>query len=257
MKCRTVIVLAACVALFVIGGQASAGVIIDESFDANTMINSPQPYALAEMAMMSMWMGGTTMADGMWMVAVDPMSMMYHAEGYLNMGMTMDGSWSTLAYFVAQPQPGWGGRQLQFSFDWQGDGFSTGLMAKYGVYGWHVGDMVCLESSYGAGLEGVALMEGRLVDSSDWHHVETSYIGDLSAFDFIGATFTMGNTTVLNGAYTTFNGDPVSLRVDNVRLETMVPEPTSMVLWATTMATAAYIRRRRRKKHRRAIGPPG
>ena len=275
MKCRTIIVLAACVSLAVLGGRASAGVIIDESFDANTIINSPVPDVLVGMDTMGMWMGGTTtMPDGMgmWQVAnvPDPMGVMtYVAEGYLNnnagMTMTMDGAWSSLAYFVAQPQQGWGGRVLDVFFDWQGEGFGpeAELVVNYGVYGWQEDDTIWFGYSDSPG-SGALLMGGPLADSFDWHQVETSYYdaaGNLHVYDYLGVIFTMGAAVVdsfgldevPNGGP---NGDSVYLRVDNVRLEATIPEPTSMVLWATTMGAVAYIRRRR-KKHRRDTGPPG
>lgn len=261
MKCRTVSVLAACVSLLALAGGASAGVIIDEPFDANTVILSPVASARIGMDMMSMWMGGAPMAGAMWrVVGADSM---YHAMGEVNMAMAMDmtASWNSMVYFVGKPSTSsWGAPGFQVSFDFQATDFATGLVAKWGVYGWQGGETVQLGSTDDPGSEGTALLEGELWDANNaglivgklsntngWHSVEASYMGgDLDAFNFIGMTFTIGDTTA--------SGQPVSLKLDNVHLEA-IPEPTSMLLCAATMATMAYIRRRL-KKDRRATGPP-
>lgn len=264
MKCRTVSVLAACVSLLALAGGAFAGVIIDEPFDANTVINSPLASARIHMDMMDMWMGGTSMAmGGMWqLVEVVGPAPMYHAEGFVNMAMEMnDGvaaSWNSMVYFVAKPTTNsWGAPGFKVSFDYHTDDFSSGLVATWGVHGWQGGETVQLGSTKYPGSEGTALLGGELWDLSNgagklsnangWHSVEASFFGgDLDRFNFIGMAFTIGDTTADDKA--------VFMRFDNVRLEA-IPEPTSMLLWVATMAATACIRRRLRK-HRRATGPP-
>ena len=262
MKCPTAILLAACVTLFTLDGRASAAVIIDEPFDANSVIQSPVASARIGMDMMGMWMGGTTMADGMWRVG-DPVGM-YYAMGYVNMAMGMDAgmavAWNSMVYFVAKPQTNsWGGRHLLVSFDYQATDFSTGLLVKWGVYGWQGGESVPLGGAEYPGGEGTALIEGELwnaqgfdgdapLNADGWHNVTAGYIGgDLDRFNYIGAAFTIGDTTADDQA--------VSMKLDNIHVEA-IPEPTSMLLWLTAMAATAGIRRRL-KKHRRATGPPG
>jgi len=241
VKRRTVIALTACVSLFALGGRAPAEVIIDEPFGTNAVINSPRSYAMVGMSMVGMWMGGTNMGDGMWWLMVAPGAMSY-AEGKVNMAMGtgMGTLWNSLVYFVGKPQTGWGGNRLDFSFSYHTEDFPTGLKAKYGVYGWKGGETLNLEGEDPSG-GGFELIGGVLSDGSEWHSVGGRYTDGLDAFNFIGATFSIGDTTG--------DGQPVSMQVDNVRLEG-VPEPTSMLLWAAGMGTATYVLRRLRRRRK-------
>jgi len=246
MKCRTIIVLAACLSLFALGGRASAEVIIDELFDANSVIESPLSFAMVGMSMMGMWMGGTTMAEGMWQAMFVPGTMdMYQAMGSVNMATGMDAgmtaSWNSLVYFVGKPARGWGGYRVEFSFDYHTEDLPNGLAAKFGVYGWDGGETLNLESGDPSGGES-PLIEGDLMNGFEWHTVEGNFSGDLDSFNFIGVTFTIGDTTA--------DGEAVSLEIDNIKADA-VPEPASMLLWAA--ATACVLGRIR--KRRRAAGP--
>jgi hypothetical protein len=242
---RTLALFAFCLCVLAFPGRASADVIIDENFGANTLIYSPRASAMIRMDMMGMWMGGSTMAmgTGMWMVMSG--RAMGNVKMATGMGMGMDAAWNTLVYFAAQPPGGWGGNDLTFRFGYHTEDFGAGLVAKYGVYGWMGGEVVPLGSEY-PGSDGFALIEDMLTLGSEWHRVEAAYRGDLSPFSFIGATFTIGDATA--------DEQGVALEIDDVRLEA-VPEPASMSLGAS-LAMAAYVRRWLRRR-RRATGPPG
>jgi hypothetical protein len=171
---------------------------------------------------------------------------MYQAMGSVNMGMGMGmtASWNSLVYFVGKPRTGWGGYRLGFSFDYHTEDLPNGLAAKFGVYGWKGGETLNLESEDPSG-GGFPLIQGNLVNGSEWHTVGGSFSGDLDPFNFIGATFTIGDTTA--------DGKPVSLEIDNIKADA-VPEPASMLLCAAAAAATACVLGRVRKR-RRAAGP--
>ncbi|HUT61804.1 MAG TPA: hypothetical protein VNA25_28530 [Phycisphaerae bacterium] len=246
MKCRAVIVLAACLCLFALAGRAWGGLVIDESFDANPAIQSPMSSVDVGMMTMGMWMGGGTPQGGMWVY-----DNAGHAMGMLmgtGMGMMGMPTWSTLTYFVAKPTDGWGGNRLDLSFDFQ---YTTAhpadTEAKFGVYAWPDGAPVGLMEEF-PGADGTELIGGLLTPSGAWSTVTETHMDAFARSPYIGVTFTIGDKT---GALV--QGE---LAVDDVQVN-ITPEPGIVLL--SSLAVAALLCRRRRKNGRRraAAGPSG
>ncbi len=247
MRCRNAVLLAACVPLFALAGPASAGLVIDENFDANPGIQSPVSMVTVDMMNAAMWMGGGTPQGGMWQY-----NDAGHAMGMLmGMGMGTMGmpTWTTLTYFVARPAAGWGGNRLDLSLSFQYETASPdNTQAKFGVYGWPAGAPVFLEDEF-PGADGTELIGGLFSPSASWGSVRDRYFNGLDGYDYIGLTLTLGDTT---GALV--QGE---LAVDDVKVN-IIPEPSAMLLCPLGIAGVAWIRRiRKRRWLKRATGPPG
>ena len=264
---RVLVTLAAWVSLVVIGGRASAELIIDENFDANPLIDSKGPMVPVSRMMAGMWLRDMSAPFGMWQHTFDTGMASPHVVGMMTMGMMSMDPWSrTLTYFVAMPPGGWGGDTADFSFAYMY--MSMNPMATrgmFGVYGWPANATVHLDSPT-PGIEGTELISGELgffpagagqtgpgvspAQPPGWSHAGGTYTGNLSDLAYIGVTFTFG---VDQGG-----AEPPELRIDDVRLDVQtIPEPATIVLVAMGVATAAWLRRRRSRALFRAAGPPG
>jgi len=264
VRCQTSIAVAVCLCVVALGGQLSAGTIIDENFDANPLIGHAGPRVPVNMDMMGMWLYNmdAPMGMGIWRYVDDNVGHVIGMGMGMSMGMDMM-MWpwyNTLVYFCEKPV-GLGGEGVELSFDFlyfPADPATS--MAMFGFYGWQDGGKEVLLDTATPGADGTELMGEALLPSfalpdviqlaggvlpasaaNGWDSAGGTYLGSLDKFDYIGVTFTFGATEP--------SGDAVVLRLDNVRLA-VIPEPASMVLATVGAAMAACIRRRRKHGRR-------
>ena len=214
-----------CAILVACTSPVLAGSIIDESFDALGDIPQAMAMHVADLAFADTWF---SLGQGgpVWMAGM--------SEAMFNSSTAPMDMYTTLVYFSAKPVGGWGGAGVPLELSFQYHATADDLLT-FGVYGWLFGAEIPTGSAPGS--NGVPLIEGLLPAAPALTPVVGGFGGDLSRFDFIGATFTVAGSS----------NDAGFVVLDDVHL-VVVPEPASIVLAVTGFAALAGMRRRRRRR---------